>query len=76
LDRIGETESPANGSIGAVRGSNAGPAHFTLTFAALDFILTSFLGCESEADAPRDSLIEGVRMLPGERAVTKERHDE
>ena len=47
-----ERNSWPNGSIGAGSGANAVPAHFTLTFAALDRILPAFQGCESEADTP------------------------
>ena len=74
--RAGDWIEWANGSIGAGRGSNAVPAHFTLTFAALDRILRSFAGCESKADAPGDSLLKGIHVPLIDKAATKERHDE
>ena len=71
-----ERNSWANGSIGVGRGSNAVPAHFTLTFAALDRILPTFEGCESEADAPCAGYLDDIRKPLLEKAATKERHDE
>lgn len=63
-DWLKQVEICCDRSIGVGKGSNEGPAHFTLTFAALDRILTTFAGREGEADEPSHLRLDRMRKQP------------